>query len=101
MVLAHTQNLLSHSRFSQGTSAGGCTIQGANSFHYQVKGGKQQITICSKDDQLNKIKTFLLMIFVERSDKNKMMLLEDKDQHCFATATMRRQQFNVGESLLQ
>jgi len=28
--------------------------------------------ICSKDDQLNKINTFLLVIFVEMSDKKKM-----------------------------
>ena len=31
---------------------------------------------CSKNDQFNKIKTFLLMIFVEMSDKNKMLLLQ-------------------------
>ena len=32
--------------------------------------------ICSKKDQLNKIKTFLLMIFAEMGDKNNMLLLE-------------------------
>jgi hypothetical protein len=38
--------------------------------------------ICSRNDQLNKINTFLLMIFVEMSDKKKMLLpeQEDKDQ---------------------
>ena len=39
--------------------------------------------ICGKNDQLNKIKNILSMIFVKMSDKNKMLLLdkEDKD-HC-------------------
>ena len=32
--------------------------------------------ICDKNDQLNKIKIFLLIIFVEMSDKKKMLLLE-------------------------
>jgi len=32
--------------------------------------------IFSKNDQLNKLNTFLLMIFVEMSDKKKMFLLE-------------------------
>jgi len=32
--------------------------------------------ICSKNDQLKKINTFLLVIFVEMSDKKKMLLLE-------------------------
>ena len=39
------------------------------------------------------------MIFVEISDKNKMMLLEykDKGQHCFVTTIKTRQWFNVVE----
>ena len=32
--------------------------------------------ISSKNDQLNKIKTFLPMIFAEMGDKNKMLLLQ-------------------------
>ena len=32
--------------------------------------------ICDKNDQLNKIKIFLLIMFVEMSDKKKMLLLE-------------------------
>ena len=32
--------------------------------------------ICGKNDQLTKIKIFLLTIFVEMSDKKKMLLLE-------------------------
>jgi hypothetical protein len=32
--------------------------------------------ICSRNDQLNKINTFLFVIFVEMSDKNKMLLPE-------------------------
>jgi hypothetical protein len=54
--------------------------QGANSFCCQ---DKQQTTmlnilfhICSRNDQLNKINIFLLVIFVEMSDKKKMLLLE-------------------------
>jgi len=37
--------------------------------------------ICDKNDQLNRIKIFLLMIFVEMSDKKKILLpgYEDKD----------------------
>jgi hypothetical protein len=31
---------------------------------------------CSRNDQLNKINTFLLVIFVEMSDKKKMLLPE-------------------------
>jgi len=31
--------------------------------------------ICDKNDQLNRIKNFLLMTFVEMSDKKKMLLL--------------------------
>jgi len=30
--------------------------------------------ICDKNEQLNRIKIFLLMIFVEMSDKKKMLL---------------------------
>jgi len=30
--------------------------------------------ICDENDQLNRIKIFLLMIFVEMSDKKKMLL---------------------------
>jgi len=30
--------------------------------------------ICEKNDQLNRIKIFLLIIFVEMSDKKKMLL---------------------------
>jgi len=56
--------------------------------------------IFSKNDQLNKISVFLLMVFVEMSDKKKMLLPEeeDKDQPWFATTTMMRQQFNVVEN---
>ena len=32
--------------------------------------------ICGKNDQLNKIKICLLIIFVKMSDKKKMLLLE-------------------------
>ena len=32
--------------------------------------------ICGKNDQLKKIKSFLLITFAEMSDKNKMLLLE-------------------------
>ena len=32
--------------------------------------------ICGKNDQLNKISFFLLIIFVEMSGKKKMLLLE-------------------------
>jgi hypothetical protein len=56
--------------------------------------------ICIKNDQLNKIKIFLLVTFVEMSDKKKMWLpeQEDKDQPWFATATMMRRRFNVVDS---
>ena len=42
------------------------------------------------------------MIFVEMTDKKKMLLprKEDKDQPCFATATIMRQWFNVVEHLI-
>ena len=48
--------------------------------------------ICGKNDQLNKIKIFLFIIFVEMRDKEKMSLpeLDDKDQLHLAMATMMR-----------
>jgi len=59
------------------------THKGKMAFVARYRGSKQQITmlnilfhIFSKNDQLNKISIFLLMIFVEMGDKKKMLLPE-------------------------
>ena len=61
---------------------------------------KISLHIFGKNHQLNKIKNFLLMIFVKMSDKIKILLpeKEDKGQPYFAMATMMRQRFNVVDS---
>ena len=61
---------------------------------------KISLHIFGKNHQLNKIKNFLLMIFVEMSDKIKILLAEqeDKGQPYFAAAKMMRGWFNVVDS---
>ena len=57
--------------------------------------------IFDKNDQLNKIVFFLLIIFVEMRDKKKILLLEWEDKYplYLAMATMMRWQFHVVDSL--